>query len=124
MWTLEEVAVDGSVDKPVENSRPSGEKCPHPVDILGMAKTAQNDCRKALVHPLGDPLEIAYATGNGGRLEGNFGTTEALGNRRIPRRGGNSRTRKTKEERSYRRGSRDRWSVHEQGSRAIGEAGS
>ncbi len=43
-------AVDGSVDKSVENLTRSGEKCPHPVDILGTEKSAENDCRKALVH--------------------------------------------------------------------------
>lgn len=51
MWKPAEVAVDGSVDKSVENLTLSGEKCPHPVDILGMEKSAENDCRKALVHP-------------------------------------------------------------------------
>ena len=51
MWTPEDVAVDGAVDKPVENVGPSGEKCPHPVDILGTEKSVENEFRKALVHP-------------------------------------------------------------------------
>ena len=51
MWTPEDVAVDGSVDNAVDNRRPPGENRPHPVDILGTPETAENDCRKALVHP-------------------------------------------------------------------------
>lgn len=50
MWMPEDLAVDGPVDKSVENLGRSGENGPHPVDILGMGKTAENDGRKALVH--------------------------------------------------------------------------
>jgi hypothetical protein len=51
MWTPVTLAVDRSVDNSVENLGWPGENSRHPVDILGMAKTAENDCRKALVHP-------------------------------------------------------------------------